>query len=116
MNVKTTVFPVNSTNFSLIASGKKTKYYRNIVTSYTELFNRMFNIELTSDFKLSRSGVVIEQTEARKIRFCLSTGTKGQPTLVAMAHLSVEYGEKAQGGNPDILYYVLTIEKLLEEI
>ena len=109
------VFPVNSRNFGLIAKGQKKKYYRNIISSYTELFEKLFKIKIL-DNHIYSNGKFVERTYTRKVRFCLYAGAKGQPMLTAFAHLSIEHGEESQGGNPDILYYVLTIEELLEEI
>lgn len=117
MRPKIAMFPVNSTNFSLISSGKKTKYYRNIVEIYTEEFQHLFGIELSKDFKLMKNGVEIEQTEAKGVKFCLSVGSINQPvvlSILAIVKLSIEYGDKRQGGNPNILYYTLTIEKVLK--
>ena len=114
-NDATLMFPVNSTNFGLIAQGKKKKYYRNIISSYTELFEKLFKIKVI-DNRIYLNGKLAERTMTRKVRFCLYAGAKGQPTLSAFVHLSIEHGEPSQGGNPDILYYVLTIEELLEEI
>ena len=108
------VFPVNSRNFGLIAKGQKTKYYRNIIASYTELFEKLFKIKIL-DNKIYLNGSYVERTITKKVKFCLYAGAKGQPTLSALVHLSIEYGEESQGGNSKILYYVLTIEKLLEE-
>lgn len=111
------VLQVNSKNFYHIRTGKKTIDYRNIVSVYTEMFEQFFNFTYRNGF-IIQNNAIVDCTKPKWIKFrhgyFSHWRSRHHKEIDALVSISIDHGKQQYGGNPDIVYYVLTIHEIKE--